>query len=87
MPTTFPAKTGGRWFTIANYLVTERLASRLRQTANVNLYHKTNLYENRQILLNSNYKNCFKLFLSAHFSFWKFLNLNLTFVVCRKRDA
>ena len=28
-------------------------------------------------------KNCFELFLSAHFLFWEILNLNLTFVVCR----
>ena len=43
---------------------------------------------------NSIHNNCFKPFLSVHFSFWKFLNLNLTFAVCRlpfavcrKRDA
>ena len=37
--------------------------------------------------IDSIHKDCFKLFLSAHFSFWKFINLNLTFGVCRKRDA
>ena len=30
------------------------------------------------------HKNCFDLFLSAHFSSWEILNLNLTFVVCVK---
>ena len=29
------------------------------------------------------HKNCFELFLSAHFLFWEILNLNLTFAVCR----
>ena len=32
------------------------------------------LQENRQIHANSIHKNCFKLFLAAHFSFWKFLS-------------
>ena len=48
--------------------------------ANVNLYHLTKfplvvycllkLYEIRQIHPNSIHKNCFKMFLSAHFSTW-----------------
>ena len=29
------------------------------------------------------HKNCFELFLSAHFLLWEILNLNLTFAVCR----
>ena len=31
--------------------------------------------------------NRFELFLSSHFLFWEILNLNLMFVVCRKREA
>ena len=64
-----------------------------RQTANVNLYHVTkfsnylsftvhyNCTKIGKIHANSMHKNCFKLFLSAYFSFWKFLNMNLTFAV------
>ena len=33
------------------------------------------------------HKNCFELFLSAHFLFWEILSLNLTFAVCRVREA
>ena len=33
------------------------------------------------------YCSLFELFLSAHFIFWEILNLNLTFVVCRVREA
>ena len=32
----------------------------------------------------SRQKHRFELFLSAHFLFWKFLNLNLTFAICHK---
>ena len=40
-----------------------------------------------EINANSIHNNCFKLFLSAHFSLRKFLNLNLAFAVFHKRDA
>ena len=33
------------------------------------------------------HKNCFELFLSARLLFWEVLNLNLTFAVCRIREA
>ena len=33
------------------------------------------------------HKNCFELFLSAHFLFSEFVDLNLAFAVCRKRDS
>ena len=33
------------------------------------------------------HKNCFELFLSAHFIFWEVLNLSLTFAVYVKRDT
>ena len=33
------------------------------------------------------HKNCYELFLSAHFNFYLILNLNLTFAVCRIREA
>ena len=32
-------------------------------------------------------KNCFELFLSAHFLFSEILNLNLTFALCHMREA
>ena len=31
--------------------------------------------------------NCFELFFCTHFLFWEFLTINLTFVVCSKRDS
>ena len=73
--------------------------SLLGQTANVSLYHVTkcslvnrllfiiSLTTRKSVDLRQINNNCFKLFLSAHFSFWKFLNLNLTFAVCCKSDA
>ena len=33
------------------------------------------------------HKNCFELFLSAHFLFWDILNVNLTFAVCLIGEA
>ena len=71
----------------------ERLL-RWRQTTNVNLYRVTKFSIYLSFTVHHNYTkigrftpilsilNCFTLFLSAHFSFWKFLNLNLTFAVC-----
>ena len=64
----------------------------LRQTANVNLYHMTNLSIHLSwkigiftpILSITIVLSCFYLLISQ---FWKFLNLNLTFAVCRKRDT
>ena len=58
----------------------------------MNLYHLTKfplylsftvhynypVHESQQVYANSIHKNCFKLFLYAHFSFWKFFYLNLT---------
>ena len=31
--------------------------------------------------------NCFELFFCTHFLFWEFLTINLTFVVCSKRES
>ena len=74
-------------------------ASRLRQTANASLYHVTKIplylsitvhYFNTWISSYTQFfihKNCFELFLSAHFLFWEILHLKLKFAVCLIRDA
>ena len=74
------------------------VANGKRQTANVNLYHVTKFSIYLWFTAYYNYTKIgrftpipsvrivsFKI-LITHYSFWQFLNLNLTFAVCRKRD-
>ena len=70
------------------------ISSRLRQTANANLYHVTKFPLYFSFTVHYFYtwissftqfcihKNRFEPFLSAHFLFWEILNLNLTFAFC-----
>ena len=60
----------------------EAEATRLRQFYHVTKFPFTYRLLFIKIYASSIHRNCFKLFLSAHFSFCKFLNnLNLTFAV------
>ena len=47
-------------------------------------YFYTQISSFKQLFI---HKNCFELFLSAHFLFCEILNLNLTFAICRIREA
>ena len=48
------------------------------------VYCSLQLRVDRYVRIDSIHKDCCKLFLLVHFAFWKFLNFNLTFGVCRK---
>ena len=86
---------------VDRFLLTYPFEKFLKSTErwNVNLYHVTKFSIYLSFTVYYNYTKigrftpilsitiCYKLFLSAHFSFLKFLNLNLTFAICCKRDT
>ena len=94
------SETSKTWNKTKGIGITERLSTAFRQTANVNLYHVTRFPRYLSFSVHYNYTKISRFtpilsmrtvsswfyLLISHFENFS-IKLNLTFVVCRKRDA